>query len=312
MLSEGQTGFCGVRGNIGGSIDLSVYGRPFGMHVDPIEKKPVLHMYPGTRILSFGTTGCNYACKYCQNFDMSQRKEVDGDFMAPEEVVETAIRLGCSGIAYTYNEPTVFIEFAHDVGLIARKKGLVNIFVTNGYETEEAIEYASDFLDMMTIDFKGNASNAFYRKYISVIGADPIYDTIRISKEKGIHVEITDLVVPEIGDNLEDASKMIDKVIEAAGTDIPISFLRFHPDYKLLSLSLTPVATLEAHRTLAAQKGMPFAYIGNVPGNRYQSTYCPSCGTLAVRRDIFTSRVTGLTYDGRCSTCNYDLNIITA
>ncbi len=310
ILKQGQPGFCGIRKNIDGKLYLLTYGRPYAVNIDPIEKKPVMHMYPGYRVLSFGTTGCNYACKYCQNYDMSQRKDVQGMRISPDAMVELAIRRGCEGIAYTYNEPTVFMEYAHDIGVIARKRGLINIFVSNGHESEEAIEYARDFLDIITVDFKGNASNEFYRKFISVPSADPIFDTLRLLKDAGIHVEITDLVVPRAGDSLDDARSMIERVSGIFGFDIPVSFLRFHPDYRMLDYPSTPVSTLEAHYELAKSMGMKYVYIGNVPGHKAQNTYCPRCGSLSIRRDIFESEVINLNEDGSCSTCGYQTGIV--
>lgn len=309
ILQPGQSGFCGIRKNIDGKLYLLTYGRPFAINVDPIEKKPVLHMYPGYRILSFGTTGCNYACKYCQNYDMSQRKDVQGLHMSPGQMVELAVENRCEGIAYTYNEPTVLIEYAHDIGVIARKKGLINIFVSNGHESKEAVEYAKDFLDLITVDFKGNASNEFYRKFISVPSADPIFESIRWMKQAGFHLEITDLVVPGVGDHLSDARRMIERIVDILGTDVPLSFLRFHPDYKMLDYPSTPVKTLEAHHDLARDMGMKYVYIGNVSGHRAQNTYCPRCGALSVKRDIFESEVKNLTRNGKCSKCDFNIGI---
>ncbi|MCL4451676.1 MAG: AmmeMemoRadiSam system radical SAM enzyme [Candidatus Thermoplasmatota archaeon] len=309
-LGPGQPGFCGIRVNSGGKLDLLTYSMPYSIQIDPIEKKPVLHMLPGTRILSLGTTGCNYACQYCQNYSMSQRKDVQGTRIEPREIVKLAIELGCSGIAYTYNEPTVFMEFAHDVGMLAKEKGLINIFVSNGYETPEAIEYASTFLDSMTIDFKGNAGNAFYRKYISVPSADPIFDTIEKAITEGIHVEVTDLVVPEVGDSLEDARSMIRKIKAKAGTSVPLSFLRFHPDYKMMNLPSTPLNTLEMHYALAKEEGMQFVYLGNIPGHVNESTYCPVCGSMLIYRNGFSSDVRGLDKNGNCKKCGFSSGIV--
>jgi pyruvate formate lyase activating enzyme len=202
------------------------------------------------------------------------------------------------------------MEFAHDVGMLARSKGLINIFVTNGYETPEAIEYASSFLDSMTIDFKGNASNAFYRKYISVPSADPIFDTIGNAISEGIHVEVTDLVVPEVGDSMEDARAMIRKIKEKAGISIPVSFLRFHPDYKMINIPSTPVSTLEKHHALAKEEGMQYVYIGNVPGSLYESTYCPSCGSLLIYRNGFSSDIRDIDEDGSCKKCGFSTGIV--
>lgn len=305
-MGEGQTGFCGVRKNEGGKLDLMAYGRPLVAQVDPIEKKPILHRFQGYWVYSIGTAGCNFACQFCQNYDISQRKQIEGSyFMTPEHVVSNAINEGCRGIAFTYNEPTIFTEYARDIGLIAHEKGLINIFVSNGFETPESIRMLSEFLDCITIDFKGNANLKFYRRFMSVPDTEFIYDTLKELSKTGIHVEITDLVVPEIGDSLEDARIMVKRVKDIFGTGIPVSFLRFHPDYKLMHLPSTPVSTLENHYLMAREEGMDFVYIGNVPGSRYQNTYCPGCGNLCVRRDMMRTLSVRLTEDGRCPGCGY-------
>ncbi|MEM0111287.1 MAG: AmmeMemoRadiSam system radical SAM enzyme [Candidatus Parvarchaeota archaeon] len=310
VLKDGQIGFCGVRKNEGGEIRLLAYGKVEALNIDPIEKKPVLHAFPNSKILSISTTGCNFACQYCQNWDISQRREISGTEMTPQEIVDMAVEYGCRGIAYTYNEPTIFLEYARDIGVLARKKGLINIFVTNGYETPEAIEVLADFLDFATVDFKGNGNDEFYRRYISVNGARPIFDTIKRMKEKGIHVEVTDLVVPQIGDNLEDAKNMVSNIKDISGEDTPVSFLRFHPDYKLLNLPETPLNTLKKHYDLAREMGMRYVYIGNVPGDDRQNTYCPNCGKAVVKRDIFSTLELNLTADGKCKYCGYKIPII--
>ncbi|WP_297215857.1 AmmeMemoRadiSam system radical SAM enzyme [Thermoplasma sp.] len=307
-LKEGKTGFCGVRKNIDGDLYLLVYGIPAAINVDPIEKKPVLHMFPGSMIYSLSTVGCSFACQYCQNYDISQRRTITGYHYEPQQIVEEAISMGCRGIAYTYNEPSIFMEYAHDIGVIARRKGLINIFVTNGFETPEAVDYARDFLDAATVDFKGNASDAFYRKYISVPSAEPIFRTIENLKAAGIHVEITDLVVPEVGDNLDDARLMLKRIMDIIGEYVPISFLRFHPDYMMMNLPETPVETLKKHRDLAVSMGFKYVYIGNVPGY-YENTYCPNCGNLLIERFIFSSKVVGLDKNGRCKKCGFDPHI---
>ncbi|MEM0140171.1 MAG: AmmeMemoRadiSam system radical SAM enzyme [Ferroplasma sp.] len=309
ILKAGQSGFCGVRTATTEGMELDVYNMPYSFNMDPIEKKPVLHMYPGARILSFGTSGCDFACRYCQNYDMSQRKTVSGIYTTPEQVVELAIKNHADGIAYTYNEPTVFMEYARDVGLIAHKHGLINIFVTNGYETVESMKMASEFLDAITIDFKGNGSKSFYNKYIYVLSADSIYNTIKMAIGYGIHTEVTDLVVPEIGDNLEDASTMINRIKDIAGEYIPISFLRYHPDYKM-AIPLTPLQILKDHYDLAIKLGMKYVYIGNVPEGNYENTYCPQCHNLLISRHYFDSKVTGLTVDGKCKKCGFNTGIL--
>ncbi len=230
--------------------------------------------------------------------------------MGPEEIVRDAVRRGCAGIAYTYNEPTIFTEFAHDVGIIAHKYGLFNIYVTNGYETPESIEMISEFLDFATVDFKGNASVEFYRKFMSVPDPGFIFDTIRLFRDAGVHLEVTDLVIPEVGDDLEKAEHMIRKLMDILGDAVPLSFLRYHPDYKM-TVPSTPVETLMNHYRKAKEMGLKFVYIGNVPGIDQQNTYCPSCGELIIRRDAMKTISVHLTEDGKCPSCGTPIPVVT-
>lgn len=309
-LADGQTGLCGVRANSGGRLDLMVYGMVISGHVDPIEKKPVSHYRPGSKILSIATTGCNWLCRYCQNYDISQRRKVEGERMTPAEVAEAAIRNGADGIAYTYNEPSIFIEFARDCGLEARKRGLINIFVSNGYDTPESVDMMGQFLDSITIDFKGNAEPGFVRKYIGIPDPQPIFDTIiGIRDRTDIHTEITDLIIPEVGDDAEYARKLCRFVYDSLGPDTPIHFLRFHPDYKMMEFGPTPVQTLEKHRQIAINEGLPYAYVGNVPGHPYEHTYCPGCGNVAVGRHGFDIDSWNLDRSNRCVTCGHKIPI---
>jgi pyruvate formate lyase activating enzyme len=309
-LRNNQIGFCGVRKNVDGVLQLLVYGRPFAVNIDPIEKKPVLHAYPGTKIYSLSTAGCDFACKFCQNYEISQRREVVGEHMEPYEIVDEAIRYGCQGIAYTYNEPTIFTEYAMDIGKEAHKHGLFNIYVTNGYETAETVDLLKEFLDFATVDFKGNASIEFYRKYILVPDSHKIFDTLELLKDTKIHTEITDLVVPEIGENLDEAAYMIQRVKEIFGDEMPISFLRFHPDYLLNYLPSTPADVLIQHYELARKMGMKYVYIGNVPGLKEQNTYCPKCGTLLIKRDNLNTQIVNLKDDSRCPKCGTKIPIL--
>ncbi len=308
-MSDGQYGFCGVRWNVGGSLYLMVYGRISAIAVDPIEKKPLYHFNPGSMVLSFSTYGCSWACQYCQNFDISQRRVLEGFEVTPEQLVELAEAYGAQGITYTYNEPSIFAEFAYDVGTLARKHGLFNTFVTNGYMTDEAVDYLSKFLDAATVDFKGNADPRFLRKYALVPDPEPIFETILEMRRRGIYVEITDLVVPEIGDNLEYARKLVRWVYDNLGPDTPIHFLRFHPDYKLDYLPSTPVETLEKHAELAKREGLRYVYIGNVLGHPLENTYCPNCGRVVIRRRGFEILEVNLTEDGRCKFCGAKVSI---
>ncbi|MEM1922997.1 MAG: AmmeMemoRadiSam system radical SAM enzyme [Nitrososphaerota archaeon] len=310
-LSEGQVGLCGIRGAHGGELYLYVYGRVIASHVDPIEKKPVTHYMPGTKIFSIATTGCNWLCQYCQNFDISQRRKVEGIEVTPGQVVDHAVRYGSHGIAYTYNEPTIFMEFARDVGLEAKRRGLFNVFVTNGYWTPESVAMAGTFLDAATVDFKGNGEKNFVRRYIGIPDAEPIFQTLLEMRDKTrIHIEITDLVVPEIGDDLGAARRLVRWVHDNLGPDTPIHFLRFHPDYKLMHLPWTPVETLEAHWKIAKEEGMNYAYIGNVPGHPYEHTYCPGCGDRVVERLGFDIIEWRLTPKNTCPNCDYKIAIV--
>jgi pyruvate formate lyase activating enzyme len=310
-LGKDQIGLCGIRGNINGKLDLFVYGKVIAGNVDPIEKKPVTHYYPGTKIFSIATTGCNWLCKYCQNSDISQRRKVEGTDMTPEEVVETAIKHGAQGIAYTYNQPSIFIEFARDCGVIARKKGLLNIFVSNGYDTPQTVKMMNEFLDCITVDFKGSAEPEFTRKFIGVPDPQPIFDTlIEIRDKTKIHVEITDLIVPKVGDNLDYAKKLSKFVYDEFGPEMPIHFLRFHPDYKMMDYEPTPVKTLEKHYQIAKQEGLKYVYLGNVPGHPWEHTYCSECNNIVVKRYGFDIQGWNMDKDNKCKFCGNQIPII--
>lgn len=250
-------------------------------------------------------------CHYCQNFDISQRRKVEGIDVTDEEVVRQAKSYGCQGIAYTYNQPTIFLEFAHDVGVIARREGLINIFVSNGYDTPDSVTMMERFLDCITVDFKGNAETSFLRKYVGVADAEPIYQTIQEIRDRTkIHVEITDLVIPQIGDNLQEARKLSKWVFDNLGPDTPMHFLQFHPDYKLMHLPRTPIETLERHHQVAKDAGLRYVYLGNVPGHPLENTYCPECGQIAVRRYGFDIVAWNLDENNRCSYCGYPIPIV--
>ncbi len=205
LIGEGQTGFCGVRSVRNGKLHLDVYGKIAAAHIDPIEKKPLVHFNPGSKVFSFSTYGCNWMCMYCQNYDISQRRKAEGVELSPEEIVELAMGYDVDGMTYTYNEPAIFAEFAHDVGIVAKKHGLFNTMVSNGYWTPDLVDYVRDFLDAVTIDFKGNGEQKFLRRYTGATSAEPIIETASELSKKGIHVEITDLIIPQIGDDIEAA-----------------------------------------------------------------------------------------------------------
>lgn len=310
-IPEGKVGFCGIRQNIDGKLDLLVYGKIITAHVDPIEKKPVAHYMPGSKVFSIATTGCSWACQYCQNYDISQRKKVEGMDITPEEVVRLTKEYGCQGIAYTYNEPSIFIEFARDTGVMAHKEGLFNIFVSNGYDTPEAVKMMGEFLDCITVDFKGNGETNFLRRYVAVPSADPIFQTLLELRDKTkVHIEITDLVVPQIGDSLDEARRLSQWIHDNLGPDTPMQFLRFHPDYKLIHLPPTPVKTLEEHHRVAKEVGMNYVYVGNVPGHPLEHTYCPGCGKIVVERFGFDITGWHLDQQSKCIHCGHHIAIM--
>ncbi len=250
-------------------------------------------------------------CRYCQNADISQRRKVEGIEVEPQDVVRMTLEQGCQGLAYTYNQPTIFIEFARDIGMLARKAGLINIFVSNGYDTPETVAEMPKFLDCVTVDFKGSGETNFVRKYINIPNADPIFQTLLDTRDtKKIHIEITDLIVPQVGDDLGAARKLSKWVYDNLGPDTPIHFLRFHPDYKMMEFPWTPVETLEKHCGVAKEEGLKYVYIGNVSGHPLENTYCPGCGAIAIKRYGFDITGWYLDKDNKCKKCGYHLAIL--
>jgi len=310
-LKEGQIGFCGIRGIHNRKLWLYAYGRIISGHVDPIEKKPVIHYKPGSKIFSIATTGCNWMCQYCQNFDISQRRRIEGSEVEPKDIVRMTKEQNCQGIAYTYNEPMIFMEFAHDIGVLARKEGLINMFVSNGYGTPESVNLMKDFLDCITVDFKGSGETSFVRKYIHILDVEPVFQTLLEMKEKtNIHIEITNLIVPKVGDDINAARKLSKWILDNLGPDISLHFLRFHPDYRMMDIPSTPVKTLENHCRVAKEEGLKYVYVGNVPGHPLEHTYCPGCGEIAVKRMGFD--ITGWYLDDKnqCRKCGYKIAIV--
>ena len=247
----------------------------------------------------------------CQNYDISQRRKIEGIDAQPADIVRMTVEQGCQGLAYTYNQPTIFMEFARDIGMQARRAGLINIFVSNGYDTPEAVAEMTKFLDAITVDFKGSGETGFVRKYISIPNADPIFQTLKdIRDTKKVHIEITDLIVPQVGDDLGAAKRLATFVHDELGPDTPIHFLRFHPDYKMNDLPWTPVETLEKHCAVAKEAGLRYVYMGNVPGHPLEHTYCPGCGAIAVKRYGFDITGWNLDKHNKCKACGYQLPIV--
>jgi pyruvate formate lyase activating enzyme len=309
-VPEGKVGFCGVRGNFGGKMYALSYGRLTASAMDPIEKKPLFHYKPGSRVLSISTAGCTFACQFCQNFEISQRRRVEEGYTGPEEVVESALELGADGITGTYNEPTTQIEYLLEVMKLAKKRGLFTTWVSNGYMTPEAVEALTPNLDAITVDFKGSANVQFYRKYIYVPSPGPIFDAIRELQARRVHVEVTDLAVPvPEGSNLADVKKLAEFIVEVQGDDASFHLLAFHPDYKMLDVPATPREMLLKMYAVAKEAGIKYIYIGNMWEDEYETTFCPGCGAPLVVRHVLGVKSNVLRGD-RCPSCGYRVPIV--
>ena len=303
-LREGQQGLCFVRANRGGAVVLTTYGRSSGYCVDPIEKKPLNHFLPGTPVLSFGTAGCNLACKFCQNWDISKSRELDTlmDEASPERIAAAASQLGCRSVAFTYNDPVIFHEYAIDVAQACRERGIRSVAVTAGYVcTEPRVEFYQH-MDAANVDLKA-FTERFYHD-ISAAHLEPVLDTLRyIRHETNVWLEITTLLIPGENDSDEELHRMTQWVVAHLGPDVPMHFTAFHPDYKMLDRPRTPPATLTRARRIALENGVRYAYTGNVHDTDGGSTYCHACGATLIGRDWYVLTSWGLTSDGRCRSC---------
>jgi pyruvate formate lyase activating enzyme len=309
-IPTGSHGFCFVRKNEDGRLVLLSYGKAAATQVDPVEKKPLSHFHPGTRVFSIGTVGCNWRCQYCQNAEISQEKEVSGRPLSPRQAVEAARRYGCSGMTFTYNEPTIFIEYALDVMREARAAGLFANFVTNGYMTPEATALLGPHLDAVSVDFKGSGEEGFMRRYIAAKGPEPIRSTMVDLKRRGVHVEITDLIVPTVGESDEATRRLARWVHDELGPSTPFHLLKFHPDYHMMDLPETPIATLERLHRVVRAEGLEYVYLGNVWGHPLEHTYCPACHAVVVRRFGFTIQAWNLDDENRCRACGHPIPIV--
>jgi pyruvate formate lyase activating enzyme len=302
ILKKGERGKCRARMNVDGELRSLVYGRPVAIHVDPIEKKPFYHFLPGSEAFSFATSGCPLRCKFCQNWEISQSSPEDFDtrFIPPEEMVDTAASRRSPVIAFTYNEPTVFMEYLADTAGIAKKRKLRCVMVSCGFMNSEPLSEMCRLLDAIKIDLKGY-SPEFYR---NVCGAElsPVLNAIRQIAKSQVHLEIVNLVVPTLNDSEKMMNGLIEWILGEIGPDVPIHFTRFHPDYQILNLTETPVATLERFRNTAMSRGIHYPYVGNVPDHPGNHTYCPQCGKIVIKRNSFF--VLELNIDhGKCRFC---------
>ena len=304
VIKDGSYGICGVRQNIDESLFSLAYDKIIASHIDPIEKKPLFQFYPGSRSYSIATVGCNFTCKHCQNFDISQfpgekKGYIVGERIGPEEVVKGADSSGCKSIAYTYTEPTIFFELAYESAKIAHSKGIKNIFVSNGFMTSEALSKISPYLDGINIDLK--AFNDKFYKEICGGRLEPVLENIKLAKKLGIWIEVTTLIIPTLNDSQNELRK-IAEFIKDVDKDIPWHISQFYPTHKLTNLSRTPVETLHMAREIGIKTGLHYVYEGNVPGMGNESTYCYKCGELLIERWGY-SIIKNIVKDSYCPSC---------
>jgi pyruvate formate lyase activating enzyme len=303
-LHEGQQGLCFVRARQHDEIVLTTYGRSSGFCVDPIEKKPLNHFLPGTSVLSFGTAGCNLACKFCQNWDMSKSREMDilADQASPATLARAAKELGCRSVAYTYNDPVIFMEYAIDVAKECRKLGIKSVAVTAGYINPEPRAEFFSYMDAANVDLKAFTEDFYYR--ITGGHLQPILDTLLYLKhETNVWLETTTLLIPGFNDSDAEIDEMTRWVVKELGPDMPMHFSAFHPDWKMMDVPPTPPATLTRAREIAMKNGVRYAYTGNVHDAAGESTYCHQCGTKLIGRDWYILSDWNLTDDGHCKKC---------
>ncbi len=303
-LHDGQRGLCFVRAREGDEIVLTTYGRSSGFCVDPIEKKPLNHFLPGSSVLSFGTAGCNLACRFCQNWDISKSREIDtlADKASPETIAEAALALGCRSLAFTYNDPVIFLEYAIDVADACRALGLKAVAVTAGYICDEPRREFYRHMDAANVDLKA-FTDRFYRK-VCAAQLQPVLDTLEYLKhETDVWFEITNLLIPGHNDAPDETDRMTAWIVEHLGPDVPVHFTAFHPDYKMLDVPRTPAETLTRARDIALANGVRYAYTGNVHDPAGQTTVCHGCGLALIERDWYALGAHRLSHDGRCPRC---------
>lgn len=303
-IPEGGAGDCRVRVNLGGKLRATTYGRPSAVHIDPIEKKPLFHFLPGSRVLSVATAGCNLHCRNCQNWQLSQRggEQMEQLYhLPPDRLVSEARRTRCEAIAYTYSDPIVFYEYSYDSAEAAREAGLANLFVTAGYINRQPLRRLCRVLDAANTDLKA-FDDGFYQR---VCGArlGPVLDSLVTLREEGVWVEVTNLLIPTLNDQRRLVRKMARWIRDQLGADTPLHFSRFHPQYRMRNLPPTPRDTLQMARDEAREVGLKYVYIGNLIGDDNGNTYCPRDRTLLVRRIGFRVIENKLTEGGSCPVC---------
>lgn len=308
FIEKSKRGKCGVRENANGKLVSLVYEKLCSISVDPIEKKPLFHFKPGTDCLSIATVGCNLSCSFCQNWQISQvqNKEVFGEQISAKKVVELALEKKLPGIAYTYTEPLIAIEFYLEIMELAKNKGLYNVWVSNGFSNPKPVKKVSPYLDAINIDLKGNTQ--FYNELCGVPSERPIQETLKIYKSQGVSIEVTNLIISGFNDNPEQIKQLVSWIKENLGQEIPLHFSRFWPCYRMQHLPPTDLGKLHKAKEIAEKAGLKYVYIGNVLEG--ESTKCPKCSAVLIKRSGFASQVVGLGKGGECRKCGAKAGII--
>ncbi|MEX2722382.1 MAG: AmmeMemoRadiSam system radical SAM enzyme [Candidatus Freyarchaeota archaeon] len=308
IIPEGEVGFCKTRKNFGGKLYTLIYGDISSISANPIEKKPFFHFYPGSKALTAGSWSCNFTCPWCQNWEISKHPPDEfKNYVSPEQFMRLVKAYRCQGTSISFNEPTLLLEYSLDVFRLAKKMGYYNTYVTNGYMTPQALELLIESgLDAMNVDVKGCKETV--QKYC---GADVehVWRNIHESKKRGIHIEITTLVIPRVNDDV-DCLRSIAQRIREEDENIPWHVTRFHPEYKMTDREATPIQTLERARELGLSEGLKYVYIGNVPGHKGENTWCPNCGELLIERYIFSITKYRITPENKCPRCGAQIPII--
>jgi len=304
VISEGKIGWCHTRINEGGRLFSLIYGEVSSLSINPIEKKPVFHFYPGSRWLSLGSVGCNFRCPGCQNWDIAHWKEegMYTEYISPEELVSKAKAGGCIGISWTFNEPTLWFEYTYDGAKLAKAQGLYTNYVTNGFIGEEALDMIAPFLDVYRVDIKG-FSEETYLRIGHIEGFNGILEITKKAREYGMHIECVTNITPGFNDNATELRAIASWIKNTLGPETPWHVTRFHPHYELSHLSPTPISQLETAYLIGKEEGLFYVYLGNVPGHRLENTYCHMCGELLIERYVFEI-VKNKIKDGRCQRCD--------
>jgi len=311
-LAPGQRGVCCVRQNIDGSIYALNYAEVTSLAIDPIEKKPLYHFFPGTKVFSLGSWGCNFHCIHCQNWEISciNEEQTSGriQIVSPENAVRLARENNCQGIAWTYNEPSIWLEYALDCARIAKSYGLYTVYVTNGFSTSDALDTIGPYLDAYRVDIKG-FSDAFYKNLAKIYRWHGILEVTKRARDKwNMHIEVITNIIPTMNDDKEQLGSIAQWIHNNLGELTPWHITRFHPSYQLPHLPATPLPTLEMAYNIGREKGLRFVYIGNVAGNDKENTVCYLCGNTVIQRNGYQTRITDLT-EHRCGNCGAELNI---